>query len=119
MNAGTDIKQRNIILVPFPYSELNGIKKRPALILSGTEYISKNNNVICCALTSSSKNFERGLLITDNDLEIGHLDFETAVIPCKLFNPHKEKIIKNIGRLGIDKSKKVVELLKLNIKIEE
>ncbi|MCX6742064.1 MAG: type II toxin-antitoxin system PemK/MazF family toxin [Candidatus Pacearchaeota archaeon] len=119
MINGTSIKQRDIILIPFPYSDLNGIKKRPALILSGKDYLSKNNDVICCAMTSSPKNFDRGVMITNIDLDLGHLDFDTAVIPCKLFNSHKHMIIKHIGRLNIKKSKEVVEFLKVNIKIDE
>ena len=57
-------------------------------------------------MTSSSKNFDRGILIDNQNLESGHLKFNIAVIPCKLFNPHKHRIIKNIGRLNVEKSKK-------------
>ena len=36
MKGGIMYEQRDIILIPFPYSDLTGAKLRPALILSNT-----------------------------------------------------------------------------------
>ena len=47
MSAGTGIEQRSIILVPFPFSDLTGAKKRPALVVSSSDFNIKNDDVIC------------------------------------------------------------------------
>jgi len=119
MQDGINVNQRNIVFIPFPFTDLSGNKKRPVLILSGKDYNSKNQDMICCALTCQRKNFYRGIKIYNNDLDFGNLDYESAVIPCKVFTPKQDIIIKQLGKLNIKKSKEIVEFLNLNIRIEE
>ena len=119
MRDGTNVNQREIVFIPFPFTDLSGNKKRPVLILSGKDYNSKNEDFICCALTSNPENFRRGIKILDKDLDSGSLNYDSAVIPCKLFTPNKSLVLKNLGILGTGKSKEVVKFLNLNIKIEE
>ena len=38
---GTKCEQRNILLIPFPFSDFSTIKKRPVLVLSNKEYNDK------------------------------------------------------------------------------
>ena len=40
--AGINIEQRSIILIPFPYTDLSGAKKRPTLVVSSDEFNIKN-----------------------------------------------------------------------------
>ena len=53
MTDGGLINQREIIFLPFPFTNLENSKPRPVLILSTDEHNSKNDDVICCALTSN------------------------------------------------------------------
>lgn len=48
----TSFKPGEIILVPFPFSDLSGTKKRPALVLA---VIDSWQELICVMLTSSPK----------------------------------------------------------------
>jgi len=83
-------KQKDIILIPFPYSDLTGFKQRPALIISN-EKINKTQDRICCLVTSKlSKN---SICIDNNCFEEGTLPFKSWVKPYRLFTIH-EKIIK-------------------------
>ena len=43
--------QRDIVLVPFPYSDLTGSKQRPVLIISNNK-INKTEDRICCLITT-------------------------------------------------------------------
>jgi mRNA interferase MazF len=45
--------QREIVLVPFPYSDLSSTKKRPVLIVSQEAYNQHFEDVIVCVITSN------------------------------------------------------------------
>ncbi|MEK6886775.1 MAG: type II toxin-antitoxin system PemK/MazF family toxin, partial [Nanoarchaeota archaeon] len=53
MKGGIVYKQRDIVLIPFPYSDLTGAKQRPALIISNNK-INHTQDKICCLITSNS-----------------------------------------------------------------
>lgn len=80
--------QRDIILIPFPYSDLTGSKLRPALIISN-EKINHSEDRICCLITSNSP--QDGISI--NSYEQGSLPFKSWIKPRCIFTIH-EKIIK-------------------------
>lgn len=119
MKDGTTINQREIFLAPFPYSDLSDFKKRPILVLSTNNHLLNNKDFLCCALTSSKKNFYRGIEIENSDLEEGFLKFETAIIPSKIFVINKGKLINKIGKLSYFKAKEVFHKIINEIKIEK
>ncbi len=82
--------QRDLILIPFPYSDLTGNEQRPALIVSNNK-INKTNDRICCLVTR--KIHEDNIEITEKDFEYGRLIFKSSVKPHRIFTIHK-KIIK-------------------------
>lgn len=116
---GINAEQRDIVFVPFPFTDMSSVKKRPVLVLSGKKYNSDNEDRVCCALTCNPNRANKGIKITNNDLDEGHLDFKSFIIPCKIFTSHKNTMLKTIGKLSIAKSKDVVKYLNLNISIDE
>jgi mRNA interferase MazF len=52
-------KQWDIILVPFPFTNLKGMKKRPALIISPDQYNTIEDDIIIAFLTSNTKQEDR------------------------------------------------------------
>lgn len=119
MSSGTNIRQRDIVLVPFPFSDLSQSKKRPAVIISNKEYNSKNEDIVCCAVTSNLQNCSDSVEIGKSDLESGHLDLKSIVKPAKLFTLKRSAIIRNIARLNIKNTKDIITSLNLRIKIDE
>ena len=77
MNAGTSIEQRSLVLISFPYTDLSGAKKRPALVISSADFNSKNEDIICCLITSNPEEAPHSIKITNKDMESGHLEFES------------------------------------------
>ena len=118
MKDGTILKQREIVLIPFPYSNLLTIKKRPVFIISNSKYNSNNNDIICCAITSSEKQMKHGVIIESLDLEQGSLDYKSIVKPTKIFTILQERLIKKLGKLNIEKTKEIIKILNQNIEIE-
>ena len=117
--GGMKINQRDIILIPFPYTDLSQNKKRPAIILSNNEHNSKNQDLICCAITSNPREYANSIKFSDNDLDYGNLPFESKVQPNKIFTLNKNLIIKVLARLNINKSKEIINSLNIFIKIDE
>lgn len=72
-------KQREIVLVPFPYSDLSAVKKRPVLIISNNRYNTIFPDILVCVITSNLFKDQYSLLINEGDLEIGILP-EPSVI---------------------------------------
>lgn len=118
MKDGMIFEQRDIVLIPFPYSNLFTLKKRPVLIISNSRHNLNSKDIICCALTSSKKFFYGGVLINNKDLEFGNLNYESVVKPSKIFTILKSKIIKRLGKLNIEKTREVIRNLNYFIEVE-
>ena len=83
-------EQKDIVLIPFPYSDLTGAKQRPALIISN-EKLNKTQDRICCLITTNKP--KQSLFINKGSFEKGKLPFKSWIKPQRLFTIH-EKIIK-------------------------
>jgi len=90
MKGGIMFNQKDIVLIPFPYSDLTGSKQRPALILSN-ERINKTSDRICCLITSNQP--EEATEIKKEHFSEGKLPFQSWIKPYRLFTIN-EKIIK-------------------------
>jgi len=93
MKGGMTYRQREIVLIPFPYSDLSGSKKRPALIISNNK-INKSEDLVCCLVTS--KKPKKGLAVGKQDVEKGGLPFESWVKPYRIFSIDKRIIKKKL-----------------------
>jgi mRNA interferase MazF len=119
MKPGTNVKQRDIILIPFPFSDLSASKKRSAIITSNSSYNTHNDDVICCAITSNQRNYAGCVPISNADLDEGQLNYESQIKPTKVFTLNRNIIIKPLARLNIEKSKEVIRNLNSSINIED
>ncbi len=118
-SAGTNIEQRNIVLIPFPYTDLSGAKKRPGLVISSNEFNSMNEDVICCLITSNLEDRQHAITIDSKDMETGFLEFESKIKPYRIFTINKKLIYKTLGRLSLIKSNLVVEEINKIISADE
>ena len=91
-------EQGDIILIPFPYSDLTGVKKRPAIIVSNSNL--KGEDKICCLVTSN--NPSDGILISKNSFSEGTLPFKSWIKPHRIFTIDKRIIIKKLSKVKKD-----------------
>lgn len=91
MKGGIMYNQRDIILIPFPYSDLTGSKFRPALIISNKK-LNESDDRICCLITSNQQHLNC-IEIKESFIENGKLPFKSWIKPYRLFTVN-EKIIK-------------------------
>jgi len=95
--AGIKYNQREIVLVPFPYSDLSSSKRRPCLIVSNNKYNEKHDDVIICVITSNLFKDDYSITLNNLDLEYGILPEESVVKVHKLFTINKIKILKKFS----------------------
>lgn len=94
--SGTKYNQREIVLVPFPYSDLSNAKRRPVLIVSNDAYNAAFDDVVVCVITSNLRKDAYSVDLENADLEIGVLPESSIIKAHKLFTIHKDKIIRNL-----------------------
>ena len=79
---GTPFEQGDIVLMPFPFSDLTESKLRPALIVSNTA-LNTTRDRLCCLVTSNPD--ADGIRIPKSALSSGELRFASKVRPQRLF----------------------------------
>jgi mRNA interferase MazF len=101
---GTFVKG-DIVVVPFPFSNLHSSKKRPALVLAD----SGGGDVILCRITSQTVKDVYSVVIEMSDVENGSLDTISNARPNKLFTADKSIILYKIGDLSTSKMNMVIK----------
>lgn len=108
---GIIYNQREIVLLPFPYSDLSSSKRRPALIISNNNYNHKYEDVVVCVITSNLFKDDYSVELKNSDLEFGILPEESIVKVHKLFTIDKTKIIKKFSSVSNEYFKNVIDEL--------
>ncbi len=108
MNGGMMFEQREVVLIPFPYTDLTGMKQRPALIISNNK-INSSDDRICCLITSNKP--IDGLEIKNTFFENEKLPFLSWAKPHRIFTINKKIIRKKLCRLTPDFHDKIITTL--------
>jgi mRNA interferase MazF len=85
----------DIVVIPFPFSDLSNSKRRPALVLADLH----GNDYIMAQITSQNVYDNISVEITQNDISDGLLQIVSNVRPNKLFTADKNIIIYKICSL--------------------
>lgn len=94
-----NIKQKELVLLPYPFSNLEKSKVRPALVVSNNSFNLKSDDCLMVPLTSIIKEEPYSLIINQKDLSSGKLLKESRIRCDKLFSVEKNLIIMKIGTL--------------------
>lgn len=97
--------KRDVILVPFPFSDLSYTKKRPALVLA---VIPEHDEIICMMLTSS-RLIDQRFDVPIINLDIAGLPKQTVARVSRLFTLDTSIINKRIGSLDITEFDSIVD----------
>jgi mRNA interferase MazF len=106
MRGGIMYKQKDIVLMPFPFSDLTASKKRPAIIISN-QTINKTEDCICCLITSQKPNL--GTPIQKTEIEKGNLPFKSWIKPHRIFTINQKIILKKLAHISDKKMKELKE----------
>ena len=106
-------KQKEVVLIPFPYSDLTGSKQKPALIISNK--LNRSEDRICCLITSNEP--AEGIQITNESFSEGKLPFKSWVKPSRLFTINSKIIKKKIYTITNNFHEKIIQNINEYIKI--
>lgn len=115
-------KQGDILLIPFPYSDLSATKQRPVLVLSNTSYNLINQDIAVAAITSNLASRDYFIRITTDDLDVGQLKVESGIRVDKIYTLSSRIVNKKYGHLKSDclleVKKQIDKLISEQINIE-
>lgn len=95
----------DIIVVPFPFSDLTQTKRRPALVISALE----GNGLILCQITSQSVRDNYAILLDDKDFNTGSLKQSSNIRPNRIFTADNHIVLYRVGDLKLDKINEIIE----------
>ena len=95
----------DIVVLPFPFSDLSSSKRRPALVLVDL----KGNDTILCQITSKNIRDDKSITMNIDDVENGALNNISNIRPNKLFTADENIILYKLGNLTQSKMKCVTE----------
>ncbi|HKR13052.1 MAG TPA: type II toxin-antitoxin system PemK/MazF family toxin [Pyrinomonadaceae bacterium] len=97
-----------VVVLPFPFSNLKAKKHRPALVLA--EVGGPYNELILCMITA--KPSEPAIQIKESDFQSGKLDHLSYVKPERLFTAEARLIKNSAGVLNSSKMKEIMDQIR-------
>lgn len=104
------LQQGDIVLIPFPFSDLSSSKTRPALVVSNRKL--KGHDVILCAITSQSRSPQE-LPLSNRDLVRGALPVASFIRFGKLASLDRAIVRKRVAKVKNSKMAEVLEEIKV------
>jgi mRNA interferase MazF len=78
----------DVVVIPFPFSDLSGTKKRPALVVADLH----GDDIILCQITSHDIKDHYAIPLSITDFKSGSLHVHSNIRPNKIFTADKEII---------------------------
>lgn len=107
--------QGDIILLPYPFTDLSNTKQRPAVIISKNSVNS--DNYIVAKVTSVIRNDRFSFPIHPDEID-RELRYKSEVKTNELFTIHHSIVLKRFASLNRDALSRLTDLIKENISIE-
>ena len=86
----------DIVVIPFPFSDLSSVKRRPALVIAPVT----GDDLILCQITSKFHSDSYSIPLHPSDLISGTLKEMSYIRPDKLFTANVSMIQYTLGHLG-------------------
>ncbi len=110
------IEQRDLLLVPFPFSDQSGRKVRPVIVISNNEFNEDSDDAIVVGVTSNISKDKYTIRLGNNNLEEGRLFAQCCIKVENLLRLEKGLIIKKIGKINKPKFNEIISILHKIIK---
>ena len=95
----------DVVVVPFPFSDLTQAKRRPALVISTLE----GDDLILCQITSQSIRDNYSIPLVEQDFKTGSLKQPSNVRPNRIFTADRHIVLYRAGSLKQNKLNEIIE----------
>ena len=95
----------DVVLIPFPFSDLSQARLRPALVLAD----AGRGDWILCQITSNPYGDPHAVELVNAGFATGSLRFTSYARPGKLFTANRDLIVAQVGTLKRDPFTQIVE----------
>lgn len=95
----------DVVVVPFPFSDLTQSKRRPALVVSKLE----GDDIILCQITSQTVKDDYAIALDDKNFETGSLKQPSNIRPNRIFTADSNIVLYRVGNIKTDKLNEVIE----------
>ncbi len=92
-------KQREILIIPIPYTDLSSQKKRPVVVISNDHYNNLMEDIVVVAMTSNVEKKDYSILLSNKDMEEGILFHESMIRVDKIYTLKQSIVSKKFGSL--------------------
>ncbi len=95
----------DVVVVPFPFSNLTETKRRPAFVLAELD----GDDIILCQITSQQFKDRYAVSLDESDFEDGSLRKISNIRPNRIFTADSSLIRYKVGRIKPNKIDEVVK----------
>lgn len=94
----------DVVVLPFPFSDLSASKKRPALVVANL----KGDDVILSQITTTNSSDGYSISLGKDDFISGGINNDSNIRPNRLFTGDSNIVTKVAGRLSKVKTDEVI-----------
>ena len=97
----------DVVVLPFPYTDLSTTKKRPALVTAAL----KGDNIILAQITTKKRDDEDIINLKKSDFVSGIIKIDSYIMPSIIFTAESFSVDYKAGKLKQEKIKEVEKKL--------
>ncbi len=106
-----NFKQREMVLIPIPFSDLKSKKRRPVIVISNDVYNQKTEDIVVVAVTSNLEKKDYTLLITQDEMDEGNLPRDSMIRVDKIYSLSQLIVVKRLGKVTHETFARIVAQL--------
>lgn len=95
----------DIIVIPFPFSDLSRNKRRPAFVIRDLP----DNDILLCQITSKPNKDSFSVPLLNIDFKNGELPIESNIRVNKIFTADKRIIVHKVGAVKGNYCEKIID----------
>jgi mRNA interferase MazF len=102
----------DLVVVPFPFSDLSGSKIRPALVLADL----RGDDMMICQITTKARGDMFAQLLMPEDFVSGSLPADSYIRPLRVFTVDKRVVFRKTGQITSGRMNKVIDAIIFTLK---
>ena len=103
-------KRGDIVVLPFPFSDANGAKVRPCLVVAELPYFGGTDYLVCMISTQNTSD-PQSIELMPFDIVLGKLDAQSYLRPLYLFAASGDVLERRIGVMHQDMFQRVLQAI--------